>query len=589
MRNLRKRYMIGMGKYRSIGLLCLVCMIALTGCALHRNAAGGGELPDGERQKFEYFYLEAERQKAIGHDDAAFDLMSRAAEIDTASAAARFFLAPYYLRLGMYDKARNDLRYAAEQYPDNYWYNVVYANFSQQSGQHDEAIRIWSRLLEQNPDKSEINSALAEAYTAKGDLKSAVACYDSLEVSMGMMEPITIEKLKLYGYMGDKEAMVAEAEKLQRTFPQNTDYMRLLGDIYLEAGRDSSALAMYDRALMLEPENGYVYLSKAGYYEKKGDSIAYNNEIRNALINRHIDVSTKLSIFSTYIVDLMKKKQELNRVDSLFAEMLEQYPQEEPVHRLFGMYLSSRKEFTRAEEQYAIATDLAPSNPENWLQLIGLYLYQEKYADVIRVGKRAIQYVPDQKDIYMYVAVASAQTKSYAEALEMLQTGLTYVDEGDNGTKSFFYGQMGDVYHSSGDREKAYAMYDQALSYNASNVPVLNNYSYFLAIEGRDLDKAERMSAQTVKAEPDNATYLDTYAWIFFKKGDYSLARLYMKNALDKSEEPSAELYEHYGDILFMLGEVDEAVEYWQKALDLGSESAEVLKQKIEQKKYIEP
>lgn len=74
---------------------------------------------------------------------------------------------------------------------------------------------------------------------------------------------------------------------------------------------------------------------------------------------------------------------------------------------------------------------------------------------------------------------------------------------------------MGDVYHSAGDKEKSYEMYEKALSYNASNIPVLNNYSYFLAMEGRDLDKAERMSAQTVKAEPDNATYLDTYAWIF--------------------------------------------------------------------------
>ena len=85
---------------------------------------------------------------------------------------------------------------------------------------------------------------------------------------------------------------------------------------------------------------------------------------------RRIDVDTKLSIFSTYIVGLMKKKQELNRVDSLFAEMLEQYPQEEPVHRLFGMYLSSRKDFSRAEEQYANAADLAPSNLDNCFQLI---------------------------------------------------------------------------------------------------------------------------------------------------------------------------------------------------------------------------
>jgi len=581
---------MGIRKYGfTRGLTCLIFVFILCGCASTKGIADkSGELSSEDRRKFDYFYLEAERLKAIGENDAAFDLMSRAADLDTTSAAARFFLAPYYLRMGFYEQARKDLRYAAEKYPDNYWYNVVYANFSQQSNHHDEAIRIWTRLLEQNPDKPEINSALAEAYTAKGDMKQAVACYDRMESSMGMMKPITIEKLKLYEYMGDKEAMVAEAEKLQRTFPRNTDYMRLLGDIYLEAGNDSAALSIYNKALDLEPENGYIYLSRAGYYEKRGDTIAYNNEIRNALMNRRIDVDTKLSIFSTYIVGLMKKKQELNRVDSLFAEMLEQYPQEEPVHRLFGMYLSSRKDFSRAEEQYVIAADLAPTNPENWLQLIGLYLYQEKYAEVIRVGKRAIQYVPDQKDIYMYVAVASAQTKSYDEALSMLETGLNYVEENDAGTESFFYGQMGDVYHSAGDKEKSYEMYEKALSYNASNIPVLNNYSYFLAMEGRDLDKAERMSAQTVKAEPDNATYLDTYAWIFFKQGNYSLARIYLQNALDKTKEPSAELFEHYGDILFMLGEVDEAVTYWQKALEAGSESAELLQKKIKNKKYIE-
>ena len=151
-----------MQRYRLIMGLCAGFCLVLTSCALHRNTAGG-ELSDEARQKFEYFYLEAERQKALGHDDAAFDLMCRAAEIDTTSAAARFFLAPYYLQLGNYEQARTDLRYAAEQYPGNYWYNVVYANFSQQSGQHDEAIRIWSRLLKENPDKGEINSALAEA------------------------------------------------------------------------------------------------------------------------------------------------------------------------------------------------------------------------------------------------------------------------------------------------------------------------------------------------------------------------------------------------------------------------------------------
>jgi predicted negative regulator of RcsB-dependent stress response len=70
----------------------------------------------------------------------------------------------------------------------------------------------------------------------------------------------------------------------------------------------------------------------------------------------------------------------------------------------------------------------------------------------------------------------------------------------------------------------------------------------------------------------------------------YTLARIYIEKAIDKlsnEESSSAEYYEHYGDILIMLGETDKAVEQWEKALKLAPERT-ILKQKIEQKQYIE-
>ncbi len=566
------------------GLLLALC---LSGCATHRGAIDEVSAM-GTRQKFDYFYLEAERLKAIGQDDAAFDAMRRAIEIDTTSAAARFFIAPYYLSLGEYEQAQRDLHYAAESSPDNYWYNIVYANFSQRVGSSSEAVRVWERLLEQNLDKPELNSALADAYVDQGDIPEAIACYNRMEESMGFSESISIAKMRLYEALGNDSLIIDEAQKLQRTYPQNSDYIKLLGDIYLATNRDSLALSTYNHALSVDSENGYVYLSKADYYEKQGDSIAYNNEIRNALLHKNIDVNTKMGIFRTYIVDLMQKNRELSRVDTLFTEMIELYPQEEPIRNLYGMYLSSREDYACAEEQYLIATDLAPTHVENWLQLIGLYLYQEKYDDVINVGKRAIQYIPEEEDIYMYVAMAGMAQKEYDEAVALLEKGLAHVHKEDGAVLSTFYGQLGDVYHAAGDTIQAYAMYEKALSHNPSNVLVLNNYSYFLALAGKDLNRAERMSAQAVKAEPDNATYLDTYAWVFFKQGNYSLARLYLQNALDKTDNPGTEMYEHYGDILIMLGEEDEALLYWQKALDAGSEWPELLKKKIENKKYIE-
>ena len=93
-----------------------------------------------------------------------------------------------------------------------------------------------------------------------------------------------------------------------------------------------------------------------------------------------------------------------------------------------------------------------------------------------------------------------------------------------------------------GQLDQAYKAYDEALKYNDKNVVVLNNYSYFLSLEKKDLKKAERMSAQCIKLEPDNATYLDTYAWIFFVQGNYTLAKIYIESALEKDKTKSAEL-----------------------------------------------
>ena len=123
---------------------------------------------------------------------------------------------------------------------------------------------------------------------------------------------------------------------------------------------------------------------------------------------------------------------------------------------------------------------------------------------------------------------------------------------------------------------------------NPQNLGVLNNYSYFLSLENRDLDKAERMSGITVKEEPTNATFLDTYGWVLFKQGAYTMARIYIENAVKYSEEePSTEVLEHYGDILYKTGEPEKALEQWRKAKELGSDS-KTLNKKIKKKKYVE-
>ena len=107
-----------------------------------------------------------------------------------------------------------------------------------------------------------------------------------------------------------------------------------------------------------------------------------------------------------------------------------------------------------------------------------------------------------------------------------------------------------------------------------------------LSVEKKDLDKAEEMSYKTIKAEPDNNTYLDTYAWILFIKKKYTEAKVYMDDAMKKGGDKSEVVVEHCGDVYYMNGLKEDALKYWIKSREMGNKS-EVLKKKIEQKKYI--
>ena len=189
------------------------------------------------------------------------------------------------------------------------------------------------------------------------------------------------------------------------------------------------------------------------------------------------------------------------------------------------------------------------------------------------------------------MGISEYLNKNYTEALDALKKGVVYVDEKNVSLLSDFYGQMGDLYYQMEKKDSAFVAYDKSLAYKPNNLGVLNNYSYYLSLEKKDLDRAEKMSSITVKAEPSNPTYLDTYGWVLFEQGAYTMAKIYIENAVkyseEKKEELSAEVLEHYGDVLYKTNEPEKALEYWIKAKEKGDSESETLNKKIESKTYI--
>lgn len=140
------------------------------------------------------------------------------------------------------------------------------------------------------------------------------------------------------------------------------------------------------------------------------------------------------------------------------------------------------------------------------------------------------------------------------------------------------FSMIGDSYHSLGKNEEAYQYYDKALAINPKSIAVLNNYSYYLSLEGRNLRKALKMIETVLEKDPNNSTYLDTKAWILYKLGRYDEAKSVMRQALIYGGNDNDVILEHYGDILLKLNEVEMAKMYWQMSYDKGNRTEELLK-----------
>ena len=536
------------------------------------------QLSPEQQRKFDYFYYEAANLKNAGKYDAAYDLFSYCLSLDTASSPVLYELAMFQLQRNRPEKAVEMLKSAVAHSDDNFTYRMTLAGLYRNLGMYGEASDSYEELVKRYPDKSELNYYLADALTQEGEIGAAIDAYNVLESTMGMNETLSLQKFKLYQTLKQPDKAFEEIEKLANKYPMNARYRLLMGDLHLENEETEKALACYQQAHEIDPDDPRYIVSMANYYDQTGDKEAAEQEIRDALVNEKLDVETKVGILSRYVQRLQQTQQGIENANSLFQTLLDQHPEDTELKLMYGSLLMAQQKEEEAME---------PSNEGAWQQLLNISLKGEDIPEVIRICTRCKELFPEAPEYYFYLGIGYYMQEKYQESLDTYYAGLKIIPEGNGVVKSNFYGQIGDLYYQMEKMDEAYKAYDEALKYNENNAPVLNNYSYFLTLDKKDLKKAERMAAQCIKLEPDNATYLDTYAWVFFVQGNYTLAKIYIENALSKDKTNSAELVDHYGDILYMSGEKDKALEQWKKAKEMGKDT-DVLKQKIAKGIYIE-
>lgn len=538
--------------------------------------------------RYDRFFIDAMLQRQKGNNDAAFDLLKHCVHIRPEAPEAYFFLAQYYMSLKQNDKAIECFKKAADLEPDNSTYLETLAKAYVTNDNDSLAIGTLEKIVEKETGRIDILEMLVQLYQNRADYDNTIKTLDRLETLEGKNERLTYAKSEIYSLTGDKKAAINEMKKLADQYPNDLNYRGMYGDALLMNGREKEAFDIYTGILKAEPDNYRAQLSMRAYYKQKDMAADADSMTMQLLLNKNTGDDARVYIMRQEIAESENGGGDSTKILRLFDRMMAQPQASTDIAILYATYMSLKK--MPQEKIEAVLEKVLAQTPDNAaarLQLVAYAWQRDDLDRVIELCKAARQYNPDEMAFYYYEGMAHFRKDDNDSALNAFQNGISVIGEhSDPDIVSDFYAVMGDLLYEKGRAAEAYAAYDSCLQWKDDNIGCLNNYAYYLSVNGDSLDKAEKMSYRTVKAEPKNATYLDTYAWILFMQGRYAEAKIYIDQAVQNDSDSSAVILEHAGDIHAKAGDIDGAVELWARAA-AKDPANKLLARKIRQRKYI--
>ena len=369
-------------------------------------------------------------------------------------------------------------------------------------GQIPVAKVIFSRLLAVYPEDDAVNYYLGLTELAGREVDAAEKHLLAAERADSTNTWYIYALASLYEAKRDQVRSGEYVEKLIKMAPSlynNPNTLSVVGDAKAASGQDSLALSYYNQALLLDPEYAPALYGRMELSRRAGRFAPFFVDLEGVIRNEDVRPEMK----SNYLTRLM------DSIDS-------------PFYWVWGDAINRLVDLDREmhPEDYAIQL----------LKLRMLYI------------KNDWEGVLDQCGVLQELARCEGDKDHLAEALSI----------------------AGDVlYKEIGDKKKAFAAYEEALKIDPDQATVLNNYAYYLSLEGRKLRKALKMSRRAVELDPDNASYLDTCGWLLYLLKKPKEAKPYFKHAMLYGGKDSAVVLEHYAKVLAALGE-DNLASFYQ-------------------------
>lgn len=541
-----------------------------------------------------YLYTEGIKLHTIAGDSLrARELFGQAVRADSSFAPAYYEMA--VAQVGSSPAEAAELaRKAYELDTANLWYRSLYGQALVYSGQYDRALGVFRDLRRTDPKNPDNYRILAALYELSRQPFAAIATLDSAEVRFGRIPVLSAMKRQLLLATHQTDKAVAEARAMVDAAPYDAENRVVLAGLYARTGKDSLALAEYGKALEADSTSLATLAALSDYYNDRRDFRSMLAVTKRMFALDAMPLASKVARFGQFTSDMRFYREYYIQLNDLASMLAIRYPRKKQAVELYARHLIASGQLEQALELYKSHTLDTPPEEDYFTSVIDIETYLRRPDSVDLYVGRALALFPERPVFHIAKGNALSYSKRYGPALEAYKASLRLADS--DSLRGVIWGLTGDTWHqiavdsasadesqtarSTAARRKAlkacFKAYDRSLKLLPDNPLVLNNYAYFLAVEGLELEKALAMSSRAVALTDNNPTYLDTHAWVLFRLGRTEEARKIMQQAIALDNRSSSELLVHYGDILDALGERFMAETYWRKALEKGYDAAAI-------------
>jgi tetratricopeptide (TPR) repeat protein len=523
------------------------------------------------------------------------------------NAGVYYALAKNYFFLNKLPAALQNSRKSVELEPDNLEYLNLLQEIYTSGKQNDSSISVLEKII--SLDSTQVNAyyKLARLYEVNKPVQ-AIKIYSKISKLIGNEWSVLIRIAELYERLGDDAKAIQTIEELVQLDPSNPMIQKLLIDFYNKKGDYEKSIAVLNDIIELYPDDEESLERKAQVYLMMKEWEKASAIYMTLFEKPGVSLDAKVRIAYAYFIESFKDSTLLPMAKNLFT-IIDKDTTDWHVKMYLGGIALREYQDTLAINYFKLVTELAPWNPEAWLQLGSIYYENKDYEHASIIFYQALEKFPEDFPVNFMLGVTLVQLAKYGEAepvlakavelngkdvyalsayghtlsqLKKTDSAIDYIKRAIKIEPSNvdLLGSLGLIYDNLEKWEECDSIYTLALKTDPKNALVNNNYSYSLSKRGIRLEEALNMVTHALQVEPMNSSYLDTKGWVFYQMGSYDSAKIYIEKSLSVSGD-KAVILDHLGDVHFKLGEKSKAIDIWKKALELDS-SNEALKSKIE-------